>query len=115
MRDVEHLLRARGRGQPVLGGEHSLGVRAGEGRRLPEAGAGHHQASRVHGPRRRPQGVLLVGDRRLELQDAAIDEAREAGIEEFIFVTSRGKGALEDYFDNAPVLEADLVAKGKDA
>ena len=32
----------------------------------------------------------------------AIDEARAAGIKEFIFVTSRGKGALEDYFDEAP-------------
>lgn len=43
----------------------------------------------------------------------AIDEAREAGITEFIFVTSRGKGALEDYFDRAPDLEATLKAKGK--
>jgi len=38
----------------------------------------------------------------------AIDEARAAGIKEFIFVTSRGKGALEDYFDSAPVLETAL-------
>ena len=45
----------------------------------------------------------------------AIDEARAAGIEEFIFVTSRGKGALEDYFDHSPELEASLKAKGKDA
>jgi UTP--glucose-1-phosphate uridylyltransferase len=44
----------------------------------------------------------------------AIDEAREAGIKEFIFVTSRGKGALEDYFDNAPQLEQELRKKGKD-
>ncbi|GAA6188445.1 UTP--glucose-1-phosphate uridylyltransferase GalU [Litorivita sp. NS0012-18] len=44
----------------------------------------------------------------------AIDEAREAGIKEFIFVTSRGKGALEDYFDHSPTLEADLRRKGKD-
>jgi len=35
----------------------------------------------------------------------AIDEARAAGIKEFIFVTSRGKGALKDYFDEAPELE----------
>ncbi|TVR48137.1 MAG: UTP--glucose-1-phosphate uridylyltransferase, partial [Rhodobacteraceae bacterium] len=34
---------------------------------------------------------------------------------EFIFVTSRGKGALEDYFDRAPELEASLKAKGKTA
>jgi len=43
----------------------------------------------------------------------AIDEARAAGITEFIFVTSRGKGALEDYFDGAPVLEETLKRKGK--
>ncbi|GGA18884.1 UTP--glucose-1-phosphate uridylyltransferase [Amylibacter cionae] len=43
----------------------------------------------------------------------AIDEARDAGIEEFIFVTSRGKGALEDYFDGAPQLEQALRAKNK--
>ena len=43
----------------------------------------------------------------------AIDEARAAGIKEFIFVTSRGKGALEDYFDNAPQLEQTLRQKGK--
>ena len=43
----------------------------------------------------------------------AIDEAREAGIEEFIFVTSRGKGALEDYFDISPQLEHFLREKGK--
>jgi UTP--glucose-1-phosphate uridylyltransferase len=43
----------------------------------------------------------------------AIDEARAAGIKEFIFVTSRGKGALEDYFDHAPELETSLRKKGK--
>jgi UTP--glucose-1-phosphate uridylyltransferase len=43
----------------------------------------------------------------------AIDEARAAGIEEFIFVTSRGKGALEDYFDHAPELENALRKSGK--
>jgi UTP--glucose-1-phosphate uridylyltransferase len=44
----------------------------------------------------------------------AIDEARAAGIKEFIFVTSRGKSALEDYFDCAPQLEQELRRKGKD-
>jgi UTP--glucose-1-phosphate uridylyltransferase len=44
----------------------------------------------------------------------AIDEARAAGIKEFIFVTSRGKGALEDYFDHSPQLEKELRKKGKD-
>lgn len=43
----------------------------------------------------------------------AIDEARAAGIKEFIFVTSRGKSALEDYFDHNLVLEQELKAKGK--
>jgi len=43
----------------------------------------------------------------------AIDEARTAHIKEFIFVTSRGKSALEDYFDGAPRLEAELREKGK--
>jgi len=43
----------------------------------------------------------------------AIDEARAAGIKEFIFVTSRGKGALEDYFDHAPELESSLRKKNK--
>lgn len=45
----------------------------------------------------------------------AIDEARAAGIKEFIFVTSRGKSALEDYFDSAPELESALRKAGKDA
>ena len=44
----------------------------------------------------------------------AIDEARAAGITAFIFVTSRGKSALEDYFDAAPELETALRDKGKD-
>ncbi|EAQ07474.1 UDP-glucose pyrophosphate [Yoonia vestfoldensis SKA53] len=43
----------------------------------------------------------------------AIDEARAAGIEDFIFVTSRGKSALEDYFDHAPDLENSLRDGGK--
>ena len=43
----------------------------------------------------------------------AIDEARAAGIKESIFVTSRGKGALEDYFDLAPQLEQELRKKDK--
>jgi len=42
-----------------------------------------------------------------------VDEAREAGIEELIFVTGRGKSALVDYFDQAYELEATLKEKGK--
>ena len=58
-----------------------------------------------------PKEVLTLVDR--PLIQYAIDEAREAGITEFIFVTSRGKSALEDYFDRAPELEASLKAKNK--
>ena len=58
-----------------------------------------------------PKEIMTLVDR--PLIQYAIDEARAAGIEEFIFVTSRGKGALEDYFDDSPVLRADLERKGK--
>ncbi|MEM1301352.1 MAG: UTP--glucose-1-phosphate uridylyltransferase GalU [Pseudomonadota bacterium] len=58
-----------------------------------------------------PKEIMTLVDR--PLIQYAIDEAREAGITEFIFVTSRGKGALEDYFDHSPQLEASLEAKGK--
>lgn len=53
-----------------------------------------------------PKEILSLVDR--PLIQYAIDEARAAGIKEFIFVTSRGKGALEDYFDGAPQLEHTL-------
>ena len=43
----------------------------------------------------------------------AVDEAREAGIEQMIFVTGRGKGALEDYFDIAYELETTMRGRGK--
>jgi UTP--glucose-1-phosphate uridylyltransferase len=58
-----------------------------------------------------PKEIMTLVDR--PLIQYAIDEAREAGITEFIFVTSRGKGALEDYFDHAPQLESELRKKGK--
>ena len=60
-----------------------------------------------------PKEMLTLVDR--PLIQYAIDEARAAGIEEFIFVTSRGKGALEDHFDRNAELEASLEAKGKTA
>ena len=53
-----------------------------------------------------PKEILPLVDR--PLVQYAIDEARAAGIKEFIFVTSRGKSALEDYFDSAPELEQSL-------
>jgi UTP--glucose-1-phosphate uridylyltransferase len=58
-----------------------------------------------------PKEIMTLVDR--PLIQYAIDEARAAGIKEFIFVTSRGKGALEDYFDHAPELENALRKKGK--
>ena len=59
-----------------------------------------------------PKEIMTLVDR--PLIQYAIDEARAAGIKEFIFVTSRGKGALEDYFDHNPTLEQELRKKGKD-
>ena len=58
-----------------------------------------------------PKEIMTLVDR--PLVQYAIDEARAAWIEEFIFVTSRGKGALEDYFDHAPQLTSELERKGK--
>ncbi len=58
-----------------------------------------------------PKEIMTLVDR--PLIQYAMDEAKEAGIEEFIFVTSRGKGSLEDYFDRAPALEEHLLKKGK--
>lgn len=59
-----------------------------------------------------PKEIMTLVDR--PLIQYAIDEARAAGIKEFIFVTSRGKSALEDYFDHAPELEATLRKAGKE-
>ena len=59
-----------------------------------------------------PKEMLTLVDR--PLIQYAIDEARAAGISECIFVTARGKSALEDYFDAAPTLERELTEKGKD-
>ena len=58
-----------------------------------------------------PKEIMTLVDR--PLIQYAIDEARAAGIKDFIFVTSRGKSALEDYFDHAPELENALRKKGK--
>lgn len=58
-----------------------------------------------------PKEIMTLVDR--PLIQYAIDEAREAGIKEFIFVTAKGKGALEDYFDAAPELEKNLRKKNK--
>jgi UTP--glucose-1-phosphate uridylyltransferase len=59
-----------------------------------------------------PKELLPLVDR--PLIDYVVAEARAAGIEHFIFVTGRGKGALEDYFDHQIELEDTLRTKGKD-
>ncbi|HYN45236.1 MAG TPA: UTP--glucose-1-phosphate uridylyltransferase, partial [Allosphingosinicella sp.] len=58
-----------------------------------------------------PKEMLTIVDR--PLIQYAVEEAREAGIEQMIFVTGRGKGALEDHFDIAYELEAVMTARGK--
>src|SRR5690242_17841223 len=58
-----------------------------------------------------PKEMITIVDR--PLIQYAVDEAREAGIEELIFVTGRGKAALDDYFDHAFELEATMRERGK--
>ena len=58
-----------------------------------------------------PKEMLTVVDR--PLIQYAVDEAKEAGVEQMIFVTGRGKDALEDHFDIAYELEATMRARGK--
>ena len=58
-----------------------------------------------------PKEMLPVVDR--PLIQHVVDEARQAGIEHFIFVTGRSKGVIEDHFDRQFELEATLVERGK--
>lgn len=58
-----------------------------------------------------PKELLPIVDR--PLIQYAVDEARDAGIENFVFVTGRGKGAIEDHFDLSYELEDTLEARGK--
>ncbi|UOM36977.1 UTP--glucose-1-phosphate uridylyltransferase GalU [Acuticoccus sp. I52.16.1] len=58
-----------------------------------------------------PKEMLTVVDK--PVLQYVVDEAREAGIEQFIFVTGRGKGVIEDHFDTAFELEATLAERGK--
>jgi UTP--glucose-1-phosphate uridylyltransferase len=58
-----------------------------------------------------PKEMLTLVDR--PLIQHAVDEAKAAGITQFIFVTSRGKGALEDHFDSNNDLKRTLEARGK--
>jgi UTP--glucose-1-phosphate uridylyltransferase len=58
-----------------------------------------------------PKNLLNVFDRPMLAH--VVDEGRAAGIEHFVFVVGRGQGAIEDFFDHAYELEAELEAKGK--
>jgi UTP--glucose-1-phosphate uridylyltransferase len=60
-----------------------------------------------------PKEMLPVVDK--PLIQYAVEEARAAGIEEFIFVTGRGKWAIEDHFDQSWELHDSLTARGKTA
>ena len=58
-----------------------------------------------------PKEMLPIVDK--PLIQYAVEEAANAGIEQFIFVTSRGKSAIENHFDHSFELENSLLAKGK--
>ncbi len=60
-----------------------------------------------------PKEMLPVVDR--PLIQYAVDEAREAGIEHFVFVTGRGKEMIADHFDKSFELEQALLKKGRTA
>lgn len=59
-----------------------------------------------------PKELLPIVDR--PLIQYAVDEAREAGIEQMIFVTGRGKTAIVEHFDMAYELETTMESRGKD-
>ena len=58
-----------------------------------------------------PKEMLPVVDR--PLIQHVVDEARQAGIEHFIFVTGRNKSVIEDHFDRQFELELTLMERGK--
>ncbi|MDX3927022.1 MAG: UTP--glucose-1-phosphate uridylyltransferase [Shinella sp.] len=60
-----------------------------------------------------PKEMLTVVDR--PVVQYAVDEARQAGIEHIVFVTSRNKQAIEDHFDDTPELITSLSRSGKNA
>ncbi|VVT02510.1 UTP--glucose-1-phosphate uridylyltransferase GalU [Erythrobacter sp. EC-HK427] len=59
-----------------------------------------------------PKELLPIVDK--PLIQYAVDEAREAGIEQMIFVTGRGKTAIVEHFDVAYELETTMTERGKD-
>jgi UTP--glucose-1-phosphate uridylyltransferase len=75
---------------------------------LPVAGLGTRV---LPGAKTTPKEMLNIVDR--PILSYIIAEGRAAGIEHFVFVTGRGKGAIEDYFDHHPEMESQLEAKGK--
>ncbi len=77
---------------------------------LPVAGLGTRV---LPGTKTTPKELLNVVDR--PILSYIVAEGRAAGIEHFVFVTGRSKGAIEDYFDHQVELEAQLEAKGKTA
>ena len=58
-----------------------------------------------------PKEMLPIVDK--PLIQYAVEEATAAGITQMIFITGRHKRSIEDHFDRAPELEAELAAKGK--
>ena len=60
-----------------------------------------------------PKEMLPVVDK--PLIQYAVEEARAAGIEQFIFVTGRSKTTIEDHFDHSYELERTLRERGKEA
>jgi UTP--glucose-1-phosphate uridylyltransferase len=58
-----------------------------------------------------PKEMLPIVDK--PLIQYAVEEAAAAGITQMIFITGRHKRSIEDHFDRAPELEAELAAKGK--
>jgi len=75
---------------------------------LPVAGLGTRV---LPGAKTTPKEMLNIVDR--PILSYIVAEGRAAGIEHFIFVTGRGKEAIEAYFDHHPEMEAQLEAKGK--
>jgi UTP--glucose-1-phosphate uridylyltransferase len=75
---------------------------------LPVAGMGTRV---LPGAKTTPKNLLNVVDR--PILSYIVEEGRAAGIEHFVFIVGRGQGAIEDYFDTSPEIEAALEAKGK--
>lgn len=60
-----------------------------------------------------PKEMLVVVDK--PLIQYAVEEAKAAGVERFVFITSMGKTAIEDHFDSDPLLEQHLMHRQKSA